>query len=84
MRSGYTRKLITIKEAANILGIAESTLRGRKAGTAQLTRIKHGSKSVRMILQEVQAHLDKVIQDGQRQTALAVINGASAFASFSR
>jgi len=50
----YTNKRITIKEAAEITGLAESTIRGRKAGTHKLTRIKHG-RAVRLIRQEVEA-----------------------------
>lgn len=65
----YTRTPITIKEAAKILGLADSTVRGRKGGTDKLTRIKHGTKSVRMIRQEVKAHLQKLIMDSQKQSA---------------
>lgn len=53
----YSRTLITTKEAAEILGLAESTLRGHKAGTQKLTRIKQKTKSVRMVRQEVEAHI---------------------------
>jgi excisionase family DNA binding protein len=68
VRSTFIRTPITVKEAAKILGIPESTLRGRKAGTEKLTRIKYGRKSVRLIRQEVEAHLAKLIRDGQAQS----------------
>lgn len=70
-KSSYARKLITVKEAARILGIAESTLRGRKAGTEKLTRIKYGAKSVRMIEQEVEAHVANLIDQAQKQSLAA-------------
>lgn len=54
------RKLITVKEAADILGLPQSTVYNRKGGTDKLTRVKHG-KAVRLIRQEVEAHADKVI-----------------------
>ncbi|MCU1267204.1 MAG: hypothetical protein JWM21_3522 [Acidobacteria bacterium] len=57
----YARTLITNKEAANILCLKESTIRGRKAGTEKLTRIKIGKRGVRLILQEVEAHLNRLI-----------------------
>jgi excisionase family DNA binding protein len=64
----YTKTFITIKEAAKMLGLAESTLRGRKAGTHKLTRVKHGSKSVRMIRQELEAHLEKLCREGRARS----------------
>ncbi len=60
------RTFITVKEAANILGLPESTIYNRKAGTAKLTRVKHG-KAVRLIRQEIEAHADKVINAGRRR-----------------
>ena len=64
MRSSFTCTHITIKEAAQILGMPESTLRGRKAGTDRFTRI-NAKKSVRLIRQEVEAHLAKKIRDAE-------------------
>jgi len=66
MRSSFTCTHITIKEAAQILGIPESTLRGRKAGTDRLTRI-NAKKAVRLIRQEVEAHLAKKIRDAEME-----------------
>jgi predicted DNA-binding transcriptional regulator AlpA len=65
MRSTFTCTHITNKEAAKILGISESTLRGRKAGTDRLTRI-NAKKSVRLIRQEVEAHLARKIRDAEK------------------
>ena len=63
----YARTPITIKEAAAMLGLAESTVRGRKAGTEKLTRLKH-KKSVRMIRQEVEAHLENLYRKDSNAT----------------
>jgi predicted DNA-binding transcriptional regulator AlpA len=60
------KTLITVKEAANILGLPESTVYNRKGGTAKLTRVKHG-KAVRMIRQEIESHADKLINAGRRE-----------------
>ncbi len=62
----YTRTLITVKDAAKMLALAESTVRGRKAGTAKLAHVKLG-RATRMILQEVEALRDKLAKSGQRQ-----------------
>lgn len=48
------RKKITTKQAAEILGLGESTLRSRGAGTAVLTRTKHG-RVTRYFRDEVEA-----------------------------
>jgi len=48
------RKKITTKQVSEITGLAESTIRGRKAGTHVLTRTKHG-RSTRYYLDEAQA-----------------------------
>lgn len=60
------RTLITVKEAAQILGLPESTVYNRKGGTAKLPRIKHG-KAVRLVRQDVEAHRDKLINAGRRE-----------------
>lgn len=60
------RKLITVKEAAEILGLPVSTVYNRKGGTAKLTRVKHG-KAVRMIRQEIESHADKLINTSRRE-----------------
>jgi hypothetical protein len=48
------RKKITTKQVSEITGLAESTIRGKKAGTHVLTRTKHG-RSIRYYLDEAQA-----------------------------
>lgn len=60
------RTFITVKDAADILGLPESTVYNRKGGTAKLTRVKQG-KAVRLIRQEVEAHADKLINAGRRE-----------------
>ena len=61
------KTFISVKQAAEILGLAESTVYNRKAGTAKLTRVKQG-KTVRMIRQEIEAHADKLINAGRRES----------------
>lgn len=48
------RKKISTKEAAAILNLAPSTLRGQQAGTHVLTRTKHG-RATRYFRDEVEA-----------------------------
>jgi excisionase family DNA binding protein len=62
----FGRTLITVKEAADILGLSHSTVYNRKGGTAKLTRVKHG-KAVRLIRQKVEAHADRLINAGRRE-----------------
>lgn len=62
----YTHTLITVKEAAKMLGLAEKTVHNRGGGTCNLTRIRRG-RSVRMIRQEVQQHLESLIKAAQRR-----------------
>ena len=57
----YTHTLITVKEAAKMLGLAEKTVHNHRGGTCKLTRIRRG-RSVRMIRQEVQQHLVSLIK----------------------
>jgi len=61
----YTRTLITVKEAARMLGLAEKTVHNRHAYTHKLTRIRKG-RSVRMIRQEVEKHMESLIRAGQK------------------
>ena len=61
----YGKKLITVKQAAEILGLPESTVRNRKGGTAKLTRVKMG-RAIRMLLGEVEAHRDRLIAAAQK------------------
>ena len=61
----YTHTLITVKEAAKMLGLAEKTVHNHRGGTCKLTRIRRG-RSVRMIRQEVQQHLESLIKAAQK------------------
>ena len=61
----YTHTLITVKEAAKMLGLAEKTVHNHRGGTCKLTRIRRG-RSVRMIRQEVQQHLESLIEAAQK------------------
>ena len=60
----YTYTLITVKEAAKMLGLAEKTVHNHRGGTCKLTRIRRG-RSVRMIRQEVQQQ-ESLIKAAQR------------------
>lgn len=62
----YTHTLITVKEAAKMLGLAEKTVHNHRGGTCNLTRIRRG-RSVRMVRQEVQQHLESLIKAAQRR-----------------
>jgi hypothetical protein len=53
-------RLITVREAAEILGLAEKTIHNRGGGTALLNRIYQGA-SVRLVEHEVINHRDKMI-----------------------
>jgi predicted DNA-binding transcriptional regulator AlpA len=59
-------KLITVKDAAAILGLPESTVYNRKGGTHTLTRVKLG-RAVRLVSREVEALKDKVIAAGKKE-----------------
>jgi excisionase family DNA binding protein len=58
---------ITIKEAANMLGLAPDTVHHLKGGTHKLTRVRHG-RAVRMIRQEIDAHIQQQIKASQRNS----------------
>ena len=58
---------ITIKEAANMLGLAPDTVHHLKGGTHKLTRVRHG-RAVRMIRQEVDAHIQQQIKASHRNS----------------
>jgi excisionase family DNA binding protein len=58
---------ITIREAANMLGLAPDTVHHLKGGTHKLTRVRHG-RAVRMIRQEVDAHIQQQIKASQRNS----------------
>jgi excisionase family DNA binding protein len=55
---------ITIKDAANMLGLSEDTVHHLKGGTHKLTRVRFG-RSVRMIRQEIEAHIEQRIKASQ-------------------
>lgn len=57
---------ITAKQVSAILGLKEKTIHNRGGGTAQLSRMYNG-RSVRFILQEVEALREKRLRDGQRR-----------------
>lgn len=57
---------ITIKDAASMLGLSEDTLHHLKAGTHRLTRVRFG-RSVRLIRQEVEDHIDQRIKASRRR-----------------
>lgn len=58
-------KLITVREAAEMLSLAEKTVHNRAGGTAKLTRVYQG-RSVRLIKSEVEDHLDQLIEKAAR------------------
>ncbi len=57
--------LISVKDAANMLGLAEDTVHHLKGGTQKLTRVRLG-RAVRMLRQEVEAHIEQRIKASQR------------------
>lgn len=57
---------IDAKQVAAIIGCARKTVLNGGAGTAQLTRIRNGSKQVRFLLEEVQALAQKQERLAQR------------------
>lgn len=59
---------ITAKQVSAILGLKEKTIHNRGGGTAQLSRMYYG-RSVRFLLQEVEALRDKQLKSGQRKNA---------------
>jgi predicted DNA-binding transcriptional regulator AlpA len=59
---------ITAKEVSAILGVKEKTVHNRGGGTDKLSRMYHG-RSVRFILQEVEALRDQRLRNGQRRVA---------------
>jgi excisionase family DNA binding protein len=57
----HTNTLITVQQAAEMLGLSPKTLYARKAGTENLRRIRNGKRAVRMVRQEVEAHLQRLM-----------------------
>jgi excisionase family DNA binding protein len=64
----YSRSLITVKQAAEMLGLSPKTLYAGKAGTEKLRRVRNGRRAVRMIRQEVEAHLNRVLGSDKAAT----------------
>ena len=57
----YSRSLITVKQAAEILGLSPKTVYAGKAGTENLRRVRNGRRTVRMVRQDVEAHLQRLM-----------------------
>jgi excisionase family DNA binding protein len=55
---------ITIKEAANMLGLAPDTVHHGRAGTNKLSRVRFG-RSVRMIREQVDAYIQERLKASQ-------------------
>lgn len=59
-------KLITVREAADMLGLSPDTVHHLKGGTHTLTRVRMG-RAVRMIRQEVEDHIQQQIKASQQR-----------------
>lgn len=59
----YSQSLITVKQAAEILGLSPKTVYAGKAGTEKLRKVRNGRRAVRMVRQEVEAHLGRLMSD---------------------
>lgn len=68
-KMSYTKSLITVRQAADILGLSPKTLYAGKAGTEKLKKVRNGTRTVRMIRQEVEAHLERLISTDKMMTA---------------
>jgi len=64
-----TRKKTRVdaKRVAEIIGCSRKTVLNGGAGTAELTRIRNGSRFVRFILEEVEALAEKQERRARRQ-----------------
>jgi hypothetical protein len=62
---------ITAKQVGAILGLKEKTIHNRGGGTAKLRRMYNG-RSVRFILQEVEALREERLRHGQRRKGQAI------------
>ncbi|HEV7396516.1 MAG TPA: hypothetical protein VGN86_08410 [Pyrinomonadaceae bacterium] len=56
---------IDAKRVAEIIGCSRKTVLNGGAGTAQLTRIRNGSRQVRFILEEVETLVEKQMRRAQ-------------------
>ncbi len=59
------RKLVPVEVVSELTGLSPKTIYAGKAGTSKLTKVKQGS-TVRFILQEVEAHIDRAINASRR------------------
>jgi hypothetical protein len=65
--------LITLKEAAEMLRLDESTLRKGRAGTAHLTLIRQGTgrrQPIFLLLEEVEAHVASLVANARRLNSI--------------
>jgi predicted DNA-binding transcriptional regulator AlpA len=69
---GYTNTLITVRQAAEMLGLSPKTLYAGKAGTEKLRRIRNGKRAVRMVRQEVEAHLQRLMSPDKLMTEIRI------------
>jgi hypothetical protein len=63
-------QLLTLKEAAEMLRLNESTIRQSRAGTAHLTKIRQGGgkrQRVFLVRLEVENHIRQMIEEAQRK-----------------
>lgn len=58
---------IDAKRVAEIIGCSRKTVLNGGAGTAQLTRIRNGTRQVRFILEEVETLVEKQMKRAQGQ-----------------
>jgi hypothetical protein len=61
--------LITLREAAEMLRLDESTVRQRKAGTGSLTLVRQGTgkrQPIFLIREEVEAHIQSLVEHARR------------------
>lgn len=61
-----TDKLITAKEAADMLGLNAKTLLGGRCDTDELTRIRVGKRGVRFSRLEVQAMVLRLVNEARQ------------------
>ena len=62
---GPLEELLTLREAAEILRLDESTIRKRRAGTEHLTHVRQGTgqrQRIFLIRSEVEQHLRELIE----------------------
>jgi hypothetical protein len=60
--------LITLREAAELLRLDESTIRQRKAGTDSLTLVRQGTgkrQPIFLIREEVEAHIESLVNNAR-------------------